>query len=170
MSLAQSPVISAPSLREIAVEAWQLAQAERAKEEQERRDALLLNYRTGLRGALESTLRVHVPLGRVTCPLTPDRLDLHDVPDGGAVAEVTVDGLRLMLQRRGSALRLALYWQCPTCGMEPIADTTIQSLSDLGALLEYLPTLCQHDGTPGCQVCDEPHGVSVPCGFRRSQP
>lgn len=23
---------------------------------------------------------------------------------------------------------------------------------------------------PGCQVCGEPHGVSVPCGYRRAQP
>lgn len=27
--------------------------------------------------------------------------------------------------------------------------------------------LRQLGGAPGCQVCGEPHGVSVPCGFRR---
>lgn len=32
---------------------------------------------------------------------------------------------------------------------------------------ELVDRAARLEARPGCQVCGEPHGVSVPCGFRR---
>jgi|SRR5262245_7522533 len=161
----------AVSLRERAARAWAEQLADQQAAERERRLEQIQRYREGLQGAIESTLRVAVPLDAIQCPLTVDEVD-YGVRDGDALASTVIDGLMLILQRRGGSRCLALEWVCPTCGTEPITDTTIRNLEELGALLAHLPTLCgcaSNDGA-GCQHCGVAHGVSVPCGDRRAEP
>lgn len=144
MSIADAP--TSLSLRERAAIAWREQQREEERRRGEWIDQIRQEYRESLRNSIECSLRVPCDLGAVECPLSDQEIE-HGPVDGGALARTQIDGLTILLIRRGHSKLLALEWECPACGVSPVTDMLISSLETLGQLLDYLPTLhrCRRD-------------------------
>lgn len=149
VSIAQPPSVSAPSLREIAAQAWERQQAEVAERKRQEQEAAIERFRS------EALRSLRVLANSAYEPFSP--FSESDISAAEIAVECSADGIpfEATISFAGEWFRYcansagaALYhvWACPICGDRQESTTSINSLADLGYWLEQAPKRCYHGG------------------------